>query len=98
MLLEAYDALFADAQLGYADIAYRPIRAADAHQASRLVGAPEPAPLRFRMVHAGDGLVPLTARKAQPKMPDTRALIAAGPGGGRGADARGRRRDRRPAP
>ncbi len=75
-LLEAYDALFADAQLGYADIAYRPIRAADAHQASRLVGAPEPAPLRVRMVHAADGLVPLTARKAQPKMPDTRALIA----------------------
>ena len=75
-LLEAYDALFADAQLGYADIAYRPIHAADAHQESRLVDAPEPAPLRFRMVHASDGLVPLTARKAQPKMPDTRALIA----------------------
>ena len=75
-LLEAYDALFADAQLGYADIAYRRIRAADAHQDSRLIDAPQSAPLRFRMVHAGDGLVPLTAKKAQPKMPDTRALIA----------------------
>ena len=91
-LIDAYDALFAGAQLGYADIAYRTDARRDAHQDSRLVGAPEPAPLRVRMVHAGDGLVPLTARKAQPKMPDTRALIAAGPGGRRGADARGRGR------
>ncbi len=75
-LLEAYDALFADAQLGYADIAYRHTRAADAHQESRLVDAPEPAPLRFRILHAGDGLVPLTAKKAQPRVPDARALIA----------------------
>ncbi len=75
-LLEAYDALFADAQLGYADIAYRRIRAAAAHQRSRLVDAPEPAPLRFRILHAGDGLVPLTAKKAQPRVPDARALIA----------------------
>ena len=75
-LLEAYDALFADAQLGYTDIAYRRIRAAEAHQESRLLDAPEPAPLRFRILHAGDGLVPLTAKKAQPRAPDARALIA----------------------
>ncbi len=33
-LLEAYDALFGDAHLGYADIAYRPVRAAEANQAA----------------------------------------------------------------
>ena len=52
-LLEAYDALFGDAHLGYADIAYRPIRAAEANQRPRLVGAPEPTPLRLRILHAG---------------------------------------------
>ena len=39
-LLEAYDALFGDAQLGYAGIAYRRIRAAEANQQQRLVGMP----------------------------------------------------------
>ena len=38
-LLEAYDALFADARLGDAGITYRPIRAADANCEPRLVGA-----------------------------------------------------------
>ncbi len=75
-LLEAYDALFADAQLGYADITYRPIRAAEAHLDSRLVAAPEPAPLRVRLLHGSDGLVPLTAKRGQPKAPDSRTLIA----------------------
>ncbi len=72
-LLEAYDALFGDAQLGYADITYRPIRAADAHQEPRLVGAPVPAPLRLRILHGADGLVPLTAQRREPKAPERRA-------------------------
>ena len=75
-LLEAYDALFAGAQLGYADITYRDIRAAPANQEARLVGAPETAPLRLRILHAADNLVPLTARQRQPKAPDARAAIA----------------------
>jgi exodeoxyribonuclease V beta subunit len=75
-LLEAYDALFGDAQLGYADITYRPIRAAAAHQTPRLVGAPEAAPLRLRILHGADGLVPLTERRQEPKASESRDLIA----------------------
>ena len=75
-LLEAYDALFDEAQLGDAGITYRKIRAADANQQPRLVGAPVPAPLRVRIVHAADGLVPLTARRHEPKAPESRSFIA----------------------
>jgi exodeoxyribonuclease V beta subunit len=75
-LLEAYDALFAEAQLGYVGITYRDIRAADANQRPRLVGASVPAPLRVRIVHAADGLVPLTARRQEPKVPESRSFIA----------------------
>jgi exodeoxyribonuclease V beta subunit len=75
-LLEAYDALFADAQLGYEDIGYRKIRAADAHQKPRLEGAPVSEPLRFRMVHAADGHVRLTPSKGQPQAGDARNTIA----------------------
>jgi exodeoxyribonuclease V beta subunit len=75
-LLEAYDALFGDAQLGYADITYRPIRAAEAHQAPRLLGAPESAPLRVRVLHGADGLVRLTDQRREPRAPESRDLIA----------------------
>jgi exodeoxyribonuclease V beta subunit len=75
-LLEAYDALFGDAQLGYAGIAYRKIRAARANQEGRLVGSRVDTPLRLRMVHADDGLVPLTAQRQQPKAAETRSFIA----------------------
>ena len=75
-LLEAYDALFADARLGDAGISYRPIRAADANREARLLGAPVQEPLRVRIVHADDGLVPLTAKKREPRAPDARNLIA----------------------
>ncbi len=49
-LLDAYDALFADAQLGEQGIVYRRVAAAPAHQAPRLSGAPDPAALRVRVV------------------------------------------------
>ena len=75
-LLDAYDALFGNAQLGYADITYRHIRAADAHQEERLAGAPEPAPLRMRVLHGSDGLVPLTAQRREPKTPEARQYLA----------------------
>ena len=75
-LLEAYDALFGDAQLGYAGIAYRRIRAAEANQQQRLVGCPVDAPLRVRIVHADDGLVPLTAQRQLPKAAEARSFIA----------------------
>ncbi len=97
-LLEAYDALFADAQLGYADIAYRPIRAADAHQESRL----------DRRTRTGPTPLPHGARQRRPRAPHRQEGTAQnarhpgpdrpGPGGGRGADARGPSAARHPAP
>ncbi|HEY2427680.1 MAG TPA: UvrD-helicase domain-containing protein, partial [Acidimicrobiales bacterium] len=45
-LIDAYDALFAGAQLGHAGIEYRTVRAADAHADDVLPGAP----LRFRVL------------------------------------------------
>jgi exodeoxyribonuclease V beta subunit len=53
-LLEAYDALFGDARLGHAGIAYLDVRAAPANQAPRLLGAPVSTPLRLRVVHRDD--------------------------------------------
>jgi len=50
-LLDAFDALFADARLGHEDIVYREVRAAPAHQTPRLHGAPTDAALRVRIVH-----------------------------------------------
>ncbi|HEY5384171.1 MAG TPA: UvrD-helicase domain-containing protein [Acidimicrobiales bacterium] len=75
-LLEAYDALFGDAQLGSAGIAYRKVRAADANQQQRLVGSQVDVPLRARIIHGADGLVALTEKRQQPKAPDARVFIA----------------------
>ena len=49
-LLDAYDALFADARLGHPEIVYRQVRAVDEHQTSRLTGAGDGAALRLRVV------------------------------------------------
>ncbi len=75
-LLAAYDSLFANAQLGEAGITYRRIRAAEANRAPRLVGAPVVSPLRVRIVHADDGLVPVTAKKGQPQAAAARDFVA----------------------
>jgi exodeoxyribonuclease V beta subunit len=75
-LLEAYDALFGDAQLGSAGIAYRKVKAADANQQQRLVGSQVDVPLRARIIHGDDGFVALTEKRQQPKAPDARAFIA----------------------
>ena len=48
-LLDAYDALFAGARLGHEGIVYRDVQAAPAHRRPRLTGAPDGAPLRFRV-------------------------------------------------
>jgi exodeoxyribonuclease V beta subunit len=61
-LLEAYDALFANARLGHPDIPYRRTKAAAPNVTPRLVGAPVATPLRVRMVHTKDGLVEAGAR------------------------------------
>jgi exodeoxyribonuclease V beta subunit len=49
-LIEAYDALFANARLGHPEIVYRRVRAADPNVAPRLLDAPDAAPLRLRVV------------------------------------------------
>jgi exodeoxyribonuclease V beta subunit len=53
-LLDAYDAVFGGARLGHEGIVYRRVRAAEANQAPRLVGALDPAPLRIRVVDRED--------------------------------------------
>ncbi len=53
-LLDAYDALFADATLGHPEIVYRQVRAAPGHEQPRLLGAPDPAALRIRVVHSDE--------------------------------------------
>jgi exodeoxyribonuclease V beta subunit len=75
-LLEAYDALFAEAQLGDAGISYRKIKAADANQRPRLTRPSAPTPLRVRVVHGADGVVPLTAQRREPKVAEARSFIA----------------------
>jgi exodeoxyribonuclease V beta subunit len=48
-LIDAHDALFSGARLGHEGIAYRQVRAAPEHRAPGLTGAPQQAPLRFRV-------------------------------------------------
>jgi exodeoxyribonuclease V beta subunit len=50
-LIDAYDVLFTGARLGHEGIVYRDVRAAGANTAPRLSHAPNPAPLRVRIVH-----------------------------------------------
>ncbi|MCW2958954.1 MAG: exodeoxyribonuclease beta subunit, partial [Solirubrobacterales bacterium] len=59
-LIDAYDRLFAGAQLGDAGIVYRRVRATPANQAPRLQGAPENAPLRVRLVERSGPNLELT--------------------------------------
>jgi exodeoxyribonuclease V beta subunit len=74
-LLEAFDALFDGAQLGHPGITYRRVRPAEANQAARLRGAPHPEPLRVRVLHRSDQLVPLT-RNGQAQTGATRRYVA----------------------
>ena len=59
-LIDAHDALFSGVKLGHEGIAYRQVRAADAHQAPGLSGAPVAAPLRVRVALRAD--LPQTPR------------------------------------
>jgi exodeoxyribonuclease V beta subunit len=75
-LLDAYDVLFDRAKLGHDGIVYREARAADGHGVGRLTGAPVDTPLRFRLLHREDGLVPLTAQQRLLQLPGARACVA----------------------
>ena len=59
-LIDAHDALFSGVKLGHEGIAYRQVRAAEAHQAPGLTGAPVAAPLRVRVAMRAD--LPQTPR------------------------------------
>ena len=59
-LIDAYDALFGAAKLGHEGIVYREVRAAN--QGVRPLGAPDPAPLRVRVVPRDTPRVGTTAR------------------------------------
>jgi exodeoxyribonuclease V beta subunit len=61
-LIDAYDALFGGARLGHPGIVYRRVRATEANQRPRLNGAPEPAPLRIRVIHRDEPAIDTTAR------------------------------------
>jgi len=49
-LIDAYDALFSDAQLGHVGIAYHRVHAASENGGAGIVGAPSCAPLRVRLL------------------------------------------------
>ena len=74
-LLDAYDALFADARLGHEGITYRKVRAAGANRTPRLVGAPSAAALRVRVVHRDEPTIEQTAYGFA-RAPSARAHIA----------------------
>jgi exodeoxyribonuclease V beta subunit len=74
-LIDAYDALFDGAQLGHPGIVYRQVRAAPAHQAPRLSGAPRDAPLRIRVVQRDQPSVALT-RAGYVNAPSARQHVA----------------------
>jgi exodeoxyribonuclease V beta subunit len=72
-LLDAYHALMGDAQLGHPGIVTPLVRAAPGNVDPRLTGAPDPAPLRIRVVDRSD--VPRTP-KGFAAADGTRAHIA----------------------
>jgi exodeoxyribonuclease V beta subunit len=74
-LINAYDALFAESQLGHAGIGYRQVQAAPANREPRLLGPPSDAPMRVRLLRRGDGLVTLT-RTGYVQVQSGRALVA----------------------
>ncbi len=74
-LLDAYDALFAQARLGHQDIVYRTVRAAPANQRRRLIGAPDDAALRVRVVRRDEPGVEQT-EYGYARAPSAREYIA----------------------
>jgi exodeoxyribonuclease V beta subunit len=73
-LLDASAALFAGATFGHDQIPFRPVACAPGHDAPRLSGAPEPAPMRLRLVPRHPSL-PVWS-KNKPSAQDVRELIA----------------------
>ncbi len=68
-LLDAYDALFADARLGHEGIVYRRVRAAPRTSTPRLIGAPIAAALRVRVAHRDEPTIEQTALRLRAGRP-----------------------------
>ncbi len=73
-LLDACAALFGGATFGHDQIPFRPVGHAPGHDAPRLVGAPDPTPLRLRLVPRHPSLPIWSGNK--PAAADVRELIA----------------------
>ena len=73
-LIDAFDALFGEGQLGHPEIRYRHVEACEDHRSPRLLDAPVAAPLRLRTVPR-DRLAYRTQAGAAPVEP-ARSLIA----------------------
>ena len=74
-LLDAYDALFADARLGHEGIVYRRVKADGANQTPRLIGAPSAAALRVRVAHRDEPTIEQTPYGFA-RAPSARAHVA----------------------
>jgi exodeoxyribonuclease V beta subunit len=74
-LLRGLDAVFGHARLGHPGIVYGPVNAAPPALGPRLHGAPSAAPLRLRMLTAGEPQVALT-RGGLPQAGSAREFIA----------------------
>jgi exodeoxyribonuclease V beta subunit len=74
-LIDAYDAMFGGAKLGHAGIVYRRVRAPEANQRPRLIGAPRRAPLGIRVLWRDEPGIALT-RGGYPTNASAREHIA----------------------
>ncbi|HEY5196031.1 MAG TPA: UvrD-helicase domain-containing protein [Solirubrobacteraceae bacterium] len=74
-LIDAYDAMFRGAKLGHAGIVYRKVRAPEANQLPRLLGAPRSAPLGIRVLRRDEPTIELT-RGGYPTNASAREHIA----------------------
>ena len=72
-LIDAYDALFGGARLGHEGIVYRQVTRDPEHQAPRLTGAPDSAPLRIRVVHRDEPSIAHHAGRLRPQRVGARA-------------------------
>jgi exodeoxyribonuclease V beta subunit len=75
-LIDAYDALFAGAELGHPDIVYRDVRAVEANRAPRMAGAPVTAPLRIRVVPREDPAIEVSDKTGCATPKSARPYIA----------------------
>jgi exodeoxyribonuclease V beta subunit len=73
-LLDACAALFAGATFGHEQIPFRPVACAPGHDEPRLLGSPDPTPMRLRLVPRHPSL--RVWSKNKPSASDVRQLVA----------------------